>query len=91
MEFSFSLGKAAAAINVISYAPAVSYPNFNTSSFEMLVMLVNMLVHYLRRQSACHALQQPHLRTRNMNSDERIFKTNESLFTPFNHKGKDDL
>jgi hypothetical protein len=26
----------------------------------------------------------------NMNSDERIFKINGSLFTKFNQKGKDD-
>jgi hypothetical protein len=54
-------------------------------------MLVNILVHYFRRQSSCHALQQPHFQTGNWNSDERIFKTNGALFTTFNQKSKDDL
>jgi len=53
------LCKKTATINVISYAPAVSYANLNTSSFGMFVMLVSIMVHYFRRQSACHALQQP--------------------------------
>jgi len=80
-----------ATINVISYAPAVSYANLNTVHLKCSLCL--SIYTYITSGDSHRFMHYSNstFRQGTWNMMSVFSKTNESLFTPFNQESKDGL